>query len=103
MRKMAIFVEGQTEQLVVEALVLAIAGSHNIHIDSVRAFGGRLAPRQWVDIQATAPTPNKHYYVMIYDCTGFGRMLSDIRDQYNSLISNGFSEIVGMRDVIQSP
>lgn len=41
MDKMAIFVEGQTEQYFVVELVRQIAGQHRIHIDAVQAFGGR--------------------------------------------------------------
>ena len=99
MDKLAIFVEGQTEQIFVERLLLAIAGQHRIHIDTVQAFGGRRSPRTWVEVEAHRPAPRKDYYAIIYDCMGDGKVLSDIRDHYDNLVSQGFKDILGIRDV----
>jgi hypothetical protein len=99
MDKLAVFVEGQAEQIFVERLLSAVAGARRIHIDSVQAYGGRISPRTWVEVEAHRPDPMKKYYVIIYDCMGDGKVLSDIRDHYENLISQGFKDIIGIRDV----
>ena len=103
MDKLAIFVEGQAEQIFVERLLLAIAGAHQVHVDTVHAFGGRITPRTWVEVEAHRPDPGKKYYVIIYDCMGDGKVLSDIRDHYDNLVSQGFKDIIGIRDVTPRP
>jgi hypothetical protein len=104
MEKMAIFVEGMTEQAFVERLVTEIAGHHRVHVDMVQAHGGgRALPRTFVEVRATGPDPAKKYYVIIYDCGNDDRVLSDIRDRYGDLVSAGFRTIVGLRDVYPQP
>ena len=51
MDKLAIFVEGQTEQKFTEKLVLAVMGER-VHIDTVQAYGGGKSRRQWVEVEA---------------------------------------------------
>lgn len=103
MSKMAIFVEGQTELIFMERLVESIAGKHNVHIDTIVGFGGTKVPRQWIQINATGPQPHQKYHVVIYSSENYGRVVSDIRDRYTDLISQGFSYIIGMRDVHPQP
>jgi hypothetical protein len=100
MDKLAIFVEGQTEQIFVEKLLLAIAGQQQIHIDMVQAYGGSSRiPRLWIEVDAHRPDPDKRYYVIIYDCMNDERVLSDIREHYDNLIAQGYKDIIGIRDV----
>jgi len=103
MDKLAVFVEGQTEQVFVERLIFAIAGSRNIHVDTVQAFGGRLQPRVFVEVEATRPDPAKRFYVIIYDCMGDSRVLSDVRENYDNLVAQGFKDIIALRDVFPRP
>jgi hypothetical protein len=104
MKKLAVFVEGQTEQAFAEALLYAIARRHQVHIDTVHAHGGRVLPRTFVEVGATSrPDPGKRYYVIIYDSSGDSRVLSDIRDHYDNLASQGFAAIIGVRDVLPQP
>ena len=78
MDKMALFVEGQTEQEFVKRLIEHIAGTHKIHVDTVKAFGGKKTPRKYVEVTATKrPHSSKKYYVLIYDCTNDSRVLSE--------------------------
>lgn len=99
MKKLAVFVEGQTEQVFVVKLVKEIAGRKNVAIKTVRARGGSVRnPRKFVTIQASSATGQEQYYVLIVDCGTDNRVASDIRDEYNSL-SKTYSGIVGIRDV----
>jgi hypothetical protein len=100
---LAVFVEGQTEQLFVETLIYEIAGRHNIQIDTMQGFGGNTCPRQFLVIQGNGPDPSKGYYVVIYDSGGDSSVLSDIRDNYKSLIANDFEFVIGIRDVHPLP
>lgn len=99
MKKMAIFVEGQTEQQFVESLIYAIAGRQRVHVDSSKGRGGKLFPRHFIEINASRPDPEKLYYVAIYDSACDSRVLSDIRDRYESLQAQEYSEIIGLRDL----
>ena len=103
MEKLAIFVEGQTEQKFAESLVYEIAGRHRVHVDTVTAHGGRLVPRQFLEVSITRPEPSKHYYVIIYDSTNDDRVLSDIREHYDNLVAQGFREVIGIRDLFPLP
>ena len=104
MERIAIFVEGQTERIFVENLLHALAGHRNYHIDAIQAFGGGpLLPRTWEEIHATRPDPKIEYYILIYECMNDSRVLSDIRDQYQTLVDQGFKTIIGIRDVYPEP
>jgi hypothetical protein len=105
MKKMAIFVEGQTEQLFAETLVTEVAGRHNVHIDTVRAYGGSTRiSRTFLEVTATSrPDPGKKFYVIIYDSSNDSRVVSDIIEMHGQLVSQGFEEIVGIRDVYPLP
>src|SRR5947208_2376792 len=103
MDKLAVFVEGQTEQIFVERLLYSVAGARNVHIDTVQAYGGRMLPRTFVEVQAHRPDPAKRYYAIIYDCMGDSRVLSDVREHYDSLVAQGFSDIIALRDVFPRP
>jgi hypothetical protein len=100
MSKLAIFVEGQTEQIFTEELVYQIAGRHRVHVDTVRLTGGNIIPRQFVEMTLTGPDPSKQFYVVIYDSSNDERVLSDIRERYENLVEQGFQEVIGIRDVI---
>jgi hypothetical protein len=99
MRKLALFVEGQTEQLFVERLIQEIAGAHRVHMTVRQGSGGAKSPRQFVIITDAAP-PAAQYYVLINNCGTDNRVLSDIRDQYETMATRGgYHKIVGLRDV----
>lgn len=101
MDKLAVFVEGQTEEVFISELLTAIAGRQNVHIDRVSAFGGGPAgDRRFLEVLAIQrPDPHKRYYAIIYNSMGYGRVLSDIRDHYDSLSAQSFKYIIGLRDV----
>jgi len=99
MDKMAIFVEGQTEQQFAEQLVYDIAGRHRVHIDTMHGYGGAKCPRQFLAVTASRPSPKKEYYVLIYDSGTDSRVLPDIIEQHAGLISQGYREIIAIRDV----
>jgi Domain of unknown function (DUF4276) len=99
MNKLAVFVEGQTEQIFVKKLLEEIAGEKNVRIRLEKSTGGRNASKRIEVIEAERAEPEARYYIQIVDCSGESRVASEIRDTYAILERRGFSAIVGLRDV----
>ena len=99
MNRLAIFVEGQTEQVFAEKLLLEIAGAKDIRIEKRKASGGRRGKRSIRRVEASAVDSDQHYYALIVDCGQDERVASDIREQYDQLTKKGYQAIVGIRDV----
>jgi hypothetical protein len=98
MKKLAIFVEGQTEQLFVCKLLKEIAGN-KLSLEVRKAAGGCRIPRiAVIEIQDPITSDTK-FYVLIHNSSNDDRVTSDIRDQHSSLQSNGYEMIIGLRDV----
>ena len=98
MKKLAFFVEGQTELLFIKKLLTEIAGVKNILIDSKKYIGnsGKKANYQ---ITASSQVTTEKYYVLITDCTNDTRVQSAVIDHYPSLVKEGYSMILGLRDL----
>ena len=99
MKKLAVFVEGQTEQIFIERLLLEAAGKSNISIEKRQASGGQSAKRKLRLIEASKPNSGHRYFAQIVDCGSDSRVASDIRERYDGLVAQGFETIVGVRDV----
>jgi hypothetical protein len=100
MKKIAIFVEGQTEQIFVERFLFEAAGKKCISIQVIKLYGKSGQRTSNSTKSSTAVTPR--YEALIYDCTGGGTnstVISDIREQYTGLVAQGYSKILGLRDV----
>lgn len=106
--KLAVFVEGQTEQIFVEKLIKEIAGAQNVKVIKYKATGGascarKLARLDLESVPAAPAEPPKRYYVQIVDCSTESRVASDIKDNYATLVRSGFKAIIGIRDVYPTP
>ena len=97
--KLVIFVEGQTEQLFVERLILEIAGARRVVVEKRQAFGGKRLQRRIRLVEAKAPVSDERWFALIVDCSADSRVKSDIVEQYASLAAKGYSGIIGIRDV----
>lgn len=97
MKKLAIFVEGQTEQIFVEKLLNYVAESHGICIEKRRGFGGRDNGRRFITL--SAPEAEAPYYILLVDSSNDGRVLTDIREEYKGLQKQGYDKIIGLRDI----
>lgn len=102
MKKLAIFVEGQTEQIFVRKLLEEIAGKSNIAIIEEKIIG-RQGSRSTILIMSDTVTPQTKYYILLYNSGGDSSVVSDMRDQYDILIQSGYSKIIGLRDVYPIP
>lgn len=100
MKKLAIFVEGQTERVFIERLLAEIIGRRHLRIESyVAEGGGRAGGRALNLINVIDPDHKVRFFAMIVDCGSDGRVRSDIGERYDSLVAVGFSTIIGIRDV----
>jgi hypothetical protein len=95
MKKLAFFVEGQTEQIFVKNLLIEIAGLNNITINEIKFSTNT----DLLQITARSPKTNLEYYVLIVDCGGDSKVQSAIIDSYAGLVKNGYSKILGLKDV----
>lgn len=97
MKKLAIFVEGQTEQIFVEQLLNYVAASNGVCIEKRRGFGGRDNGRRFITL--SAPEAKAPYYILLVDSSNDGRVLTDIREEYEGLSRQGYDKIIGLRDI----
>jgi len=104
MKKIAMFVEGQTEQIFATELIKWIFYKRKIAIESLQ-FTGKIGSRKMAIIKSSKTIHNSEetaYYFRIYDCHGGGEsstVKSDIIEQLACLSREGFSGIIGIRDV----
>lgn len=100
-KKIACFVEGQTEQIFVEKLFQEIAGYKKISIETYKFQGGK-ANRI---IQSLKPSIVKDasFFVLLYNCDCDSQVVSDIRKQHESLTNSGYEKILGLRDLYPQP
>jgi len=99
MKKLAIYVEGQTEQIFVAKLIKEIANKNNLTIQLEKMHGGKASPRKAVSIAGISDQNEAQFYVLIRDCGGDSRIKSDIKDNIEKHSKNGFSKVIGLLDV----
>jgi hypothetical protein len=99
MRKLAVFVEGNTESLFIEKLIEESAGVHDVIIERRKIRGGNKIKRTVVIINATKPNSGQRYYVLLIDCGGDKAVKSRILEEHENLTRAGYTMIIGVRDV----
>lgn len=93
MIKVAVFVEGMTEQEFVIALVTSLVGNKGLHVALGRQWKGK------VTITPTGPVGDVDFFVLVIDCASDEQVKTQVRDQYPSLVAAGYTTIIGLRDV----
>jgi hypothetical protein len=100
MKKMAIFVEGLTELRFVDRLLREIVAERSLEIVHAKASGGARGSRRMLSVSAkTKAQAARKFFFLIVDSGTDNRVGSDIRDNYEAMAAQGFSSIVGIRDV----
>ena len=97
MKKVAIFVEGMTEQEFAVHLVSTLVGNKGLHVVLGRQWKGK------VTITPSIPTGDINFYILIVDCANDGQVKTQIREEYPSLVAAGYTAIIGLRDVYPLP
>lgn len=99
MHRIAIFVEGYTELLFAEKLVLEIAGQKNVRIEKKRIQGGTSCARTVVTLESASGDPGAKFYVLLFDCRGDNQVKPRIREELAGLTNLGYWKVVGLRDI----
>jgi hypothetical protein len=98
MKKLAIFVEGKTEQIFIDRFLREFIKKQKLSIISVEAFG-KDCPRFTTIITEDITTLNTKYQVLIYNSCNDNRVISDLRERYENLKDEGYSNFIGIRDL----
>lgn len=99
MKKMAIFVEGQTEQIFVEKLLKEIAGEKNIEIEVEKFKGEGGGKYSFVVMKTPKNKAKKRFYVLIRDCCNDEQVKTTIKDSLITLNREKYEKVIGLRDV----
>lgn len=99
MKKIAIFVEGLTEQILVRHLLQAVLDHNRVAIQAVKITGGHNVRMSFTVMRAAHVDRQTEYYVLIYDCGGETNVKGYMMARYQKLVSSGYSMILGLRDV----
>jgi hypothetical protein len=96
-KKIACFVEGQTEQIFVERLFQEIAGYKKISIETYKFQGGKA--NRIIQPHKLSTIKDAPFFVLLYDCGCDAHVVSDIGKQHESLTNKGYEKILGLRDL----
>lgn len=99
LKRIAIFVEGQTEQMFVTKLFEEVLAKEKLAICNTKMTGGNKSPISISTIRAEVPNESTKYYILIVDCSGDSTVKTYSLDQRNSLIKKGYLVIVGLLDL----
>lgn len=94
MRKIAVFVEGLTEQELVAAIIRHVVEEKDYQIQFGRQFRNKI---ELTSLEANGGEPE--FFVLIVDCATDGQVKTQIRDRYLSLVAQNYTHIIGVRDV----
>lgn len=94
-KKLAIFVEGQTELVFTKKLVEELAGNKDIEIQESKYHS-----KQLINYKLTSENCSEDsYYIIIIDCGKDEHVKSVIMERRTGLISAGYELIIGLRDL----
>jgi hypothetical protein len=99
MRKLAIFVEGLTERILVKHMLQAVLDKHKIAIQTVKITGGKNVRMSFTVMKAAHVSRATDYYVLVYDCGGETNVKGYLMSQREKLVASGYKMILGLRDV----
>ena len=91
--KIAVFVEGLTELEFVQSLIKAICGQRGIRFEILKQFKGSLVLVR-IDYAPDATT-----HITIVNCCSDEQVKTKLRDAYPSLVTSGYTHVIGLRDV----
>ena len=93
MKKIAFFVEGQTEAVFTQKLLSSIAGTKGLQVEIEDAS------HHVSFSKITPPNSDTVNYVLIFDCQGDDSVKQKIKENQNSLKNSGYESIIGLRDL----
>lgn len=99
MKKLAIFVEGLTEQILVRHMLQAVLDRNRIAIQTVKITGGHNVRMSFTVMKAAHVDYLTDYYVLVYDCGGETNVKGYMMAHRQKLVENGYQMVLGLRDV----
>lgn len=99
MKKLAIFVEGLTEQILVRHMLQDVLDRNRVAIQTVKITGGHNVRMSFTVMRAAHVNNLTEYYVLIYDCGGETNVKGYMMARREKLVSSGYTMIMGLRDV----
>lgn len=100
MKKIAIFVEGETELEFVSQFLLELAGQNNITINQYKyKGGGRNIPQRIAYFTGNIPASDEKFQANIYVSSKDESVNTDIKEQAETLYQSGFERVIGLRDL----
>jgi hypothetical protein len=99
MKKIAVFVEGQTEQIFIQKLIEQVISPNKVTVSTYQLRGGAKHTRNLIMLKTQTITRQTDYYFAIYDCGNDSKVKDDIIENSQSMKQKGFSLIIGLRDV----
>ena len=94
MRKVAIFTEGQSEQIFIRHLLLQTMDCSKISFRCLRLYAGRDIPAKYDYLN-----PNAEINFLIVNVGQDEKVLSILKEREANLIRKGFERIIGLRDM----
>jgi hypothetical protein len=94
MRKVAIFTEGQSEQIFVRNLLLQTIDCSKVSFKCFKLYAGKTVPARF-----DFPNPNAEVSFLIVNVGQDEKVLSIIKEREKDLIRKGFVRILGLRDM----
>ncbi len=94
MKKIAIFTEGQSEQIFVRHILALVLGWENISFECFKLYGDR------TDRDAfNYPNENAEIYFMILNIGNDEKVLTAVKEREKGLIKKGYDKIIALRDM----
>jgi len=93
MTKVAVFVEGLTETELTVELLISLCGRRGIAIDLHKQCGGTLHFLESRGANGAALS------ALVANCSTDGQVKTQILDRYSGLVAQGYTRIIGVRDV----
>jgi len=100
MRRLAVFTEGQTEQIFLQRFIEHVGGAKKIQFDLASVPTNPVLAKL-VSRDPNLPAPR--YFVLLYNCQNDDRVKSEILAQRESLTKAGYDLILGVRDLYPQP
>jgi hypothetical protein len=100
-KKIAIFTEGKTEQILACKLIEYYAGEKPYHLSKKVANGGRKF--ELIEISLSFEGVSEYqlhdFYFLVLNCANEDKVVSMLRDRIDGLINSGYTQVIGIRDL----
>lgn len=94
MTKVAIFTEGQSEQIFIRHVLLQTMDCSKVSFKCLRLYAGEMIPARF-----DYPNPHAEISFLIVNVGQDEKVLSAIKEREKDLIKKGFERIIGLRDM----